>query len=99
LLTYFYSRSTEPYESGNSDMIGRDDEEKSQVLGALTLVTGLGLTMMVAIGICGVAGYYADKWLDTSPGFLIAGIFLGVAAGGIQAYRSILKTMGRHGPE
>lgn len=73
-------------------MIG-DKEEKSRIYGALALVTGLGLTMVAAVGVCGFAGYFVDKWLSTSPVFLITGILLGVAVGGFQAYRSIMKTI------
>jgi len=58
-------------------MIG-DKEERSRVFGALALVTGLGFTVVIAIGVCGVAGYFVDKWLGTSPALLIIGILFGV---------------------
>ena len=73
-------------------MIG-DKDERSRIFGALALVTGLGLTMVVAIGVCGVTGYFVDKWLSTSPVFLLVGILLGVVVGAVQAYRSIMKTI------
>ena len=74
------------------DMIG-DKDERSRIFGALALVTGLGLTMVTAVGVCGFVGYFADRWLSTSPVLLITGILLGVVAGSIQAYRSIMKTI------
>jgi F0F1-type ATP synthase assembly protein I len=74
-------------------MIG-DKNERSRIYGALALVTGLGLTMVAAVGICGFLGYLVDNWLATSPAFLITGILVGVVAGAAQAYRSIMKTMG-----
>jgi F0F1-type ATP synthase assembly protein I len=73
-------------------MLG-DKEERSKIFGALALVTGLGLTMVIAVGVCGVLGYFADRWLTTSPVLLIAGILTGVVAGALQAYRLILKQL------
>ena len=73
-------------------MIG-DKEERSRVFGALALVTGLGLTVVISIGVCGVAGYFADRWLGTSPALLIVGILLGVVVGAFQAYRLVMKTV------
>jgi F0F1-type ATP synthase assembly protein I len=73
-------------------MIG-DKDERNRIFGALALVTGLGLTMVAALGLCGVAGYFADRWLSTQPVLLIAGILLGVVVGALQAYRLITKTM------
>ena len=70
-----------------------DTEERSRIFGALALVTGLGLGVVVSIGVCGVAGYFADRWLGTSPFLLIAGILLGVAVGAFQAYRMVMKTV------
>ena len=75
-------------------MIG-DKEERSRVFGALALVTGLGFTVVIAIGVCGVAGYFVDKWLGTSPALLIIGILFGVVVGGFQAYRLVMKTIDR----
>jgi F0F1-type ATP synthase assembly protein I len=75
-------------------MLG-DEDERSGVFGALALVTGLGLTMVVAVGVCGFLGYLADGWLSTSPVLLIAGILMGVVAGAWQAYRLIIKQLDR----
>jgi F0F1-type ATP synthase assembly protein I len=73
-------------------MIG-DRDERSRVFGALALVTGLGLTIVISIGVCGVAGYFADGWLGTSPALLIAGILFGVVVGAFQAYRLVMKAI------
>ncbi len=70
-----------------------DREERSRIFRALALVTGLGLGVVLSIGVCGVAGYFADQWLGTSPFLLIAGILLGVAVGALQAYRMIMKAV------
>lgn len=73
-------------------MIG-DKDERSGILRALALVSGLGLTMVVAVGVCGFLGYLVDGRLATSPVFLLAGILLGVVVGGLQAYRLIVRTL------
>jgi ATP synthase protein I len=70
-----------------------DKNERSRIFGALALVTGLGLTIVISVGVCGVAGYFADQWLGTSPIMTIAGILLGVAVGAFQAYRLVMKAI------
>jgi len=77
---------------GAGRMIG-DENERPKIFGALALVTGLGLTMVASVGVCGVLGYFVDRWLSTSPGFLISGILLGVVVGVLQAYRLIVKNL------
>jgi F0F1-type ATP synthase assembly protein I len=38
-------------------------------------------TLIGGILVLGGLGYAADSWLDTSPVFLLIGLFLGIAAG------------------
>lgn len=73
-------------------MIG-DKDERSRIFAALALVTGLGLAVVVSVGVCGIMGYFADKWLGTAPVLLIVGILLGVMAGAYQAYRMVMRTV------
>ncbi len=40
----------------------------------------LGLTAAVTLLACGAAGYFLDRWLGTSPIFLLVGVVLGLAA-------------------
>ena len=47
---------------------------------------GVELIAGCAVGL--TLGYYADKWLNSSPLCLIVGLFLGVAAG----FRNIMRT-------
>jgi ATP synthase protein I len=44
----------------------------------------------VAIGLA--AGYFADRWIGTSPWLLLIGLALGIAAAGVNFYRTI-KTL------
>jgi F0F1-type ATP synthase assembly protein I len=40
-----------------------------------------GYTLIAAIGLLGGVGYALDAWRGTSPGFLLAGLLLGVVVG------------------
>ena len=55
---------------------------------ALGELSSLGLAMVLAtiIGLGG--GYYADRWLGTSPWFLLIGLGLGIAAAFVILFRS-----------
>lgn len=44
-------------------------------------VSSLGLTLVVATAMGFTAGYYLDKWLNTSPWFTLILFVLGVIAG------------------
>jgi F0F1-type ATP synthase assembly protein I len=40
----------------------------------------VGLSAAVTLLVCGAAGYFLDRWLGTSPIFLLVGVVLGLAA-------------------
>ena len=44
------------------------------------------LVVSTVIGFAG--GYYADRWLDTSPWLAMIGLALGIAAGFVNLFRS-----------
>ena len=44
-------------------------------------LSGAGVEFAVAVGLGAAAGYGLDKWLDTAPWLLVAGVFVGFAAG------------------
>jgi ATP synthase protein I len=46
----------------------------------------------VAVGLA--VGYFADRWLGTQPWLVLAGLGLGIAAAGVNFYRTI-KTLNR----
>lgn len=56
---------------------------------ALGDVASVGITLVVATVIGLAAGYYADRWLATSPLFLLLGLALGIAAGFVSLFRSV----------
>jgi ATP synthase protein I len=44
-------------------------------------VIGAAYTLIGAIILLGLVGYFADKWLGTDPWLLIAGLLLGIVVG------------------
>src|SRR5262245_5178438 len=48
---------------------------------------GMALVLATVIGL--VAGYYADRWLGTTPWLTMIGLGLGIAAGFVTLFRSV----------
>lgn len=59
----------------------------------LSIPMQIGLTMSGCIVFCCWVGYWIDKYLDTKGVFTIIFILLGIAGGGIVAYRQILEIL------
>jgi ATP synthase protein I len=55
-----------------------------------TLAT-VGLTFVIATAGCTIAGYFADRWLGTTPWLTLIGLALGIAAG----FRELFRTLKR----
>jgi len=72
----------------------REDEQAGRGPSARTPTTGLGLGMRLAVEVVvGVAvgtglGYGLDRWLGTKPWLMVLFLFLGGAAGVMNAYRA-----------
>jgi ATP synthase protein I len=62
-----------------------DRPSRSQTAQLVNL--GTMLFACVAVGLA--AGYFADRWLGTSPWLLLVGLALGIAAAGVNFYRTI----------
>ncbi len=58
---------------------------------ALGELSSIGLALVVATIIGLVGGYYADRWLGTSPWLLLVGLVLGIAAGFVNLFRSVTR--------
>lgn len=56
---------------------------------ALGELSSIGIVLVVATIIGLVGGYYADRWLGTTPWFLLIGLGLGIAAGFVNLFRSV----------
>lgn len=63
---------------------GRDPAWRS-----LGEVATIGITLVVSTVIGLGAGYYADRWLGTSPWLLLLGLLLGIVAGFVNLFRSV----------
>jgi F0F1-type ATP synthase assembly protein I len=61
-------------------------------------LAGLGFQLTIAILFCGYLGQLADRWLGTSPWGLIAGAFVGFAAGFYAIYRAAKANIDDGGP-
>ena len=64
------------------------DEEQSSWK-ALAELSTVGITLVLSTVIGLVAGYYADRWLGTSPWLLLIGLLFGIAAGFVSLFRSV----------
>lgn len=47
------------------------------------------MTFVVATALGLVAGYYADRWLGTSPWLTLIGLGFGIASGFVNFFRSV----------
>ena len=54
-------------------------------------VSSIGWVMAICPAIGGAMGYFLDKWLKTTPWFLIIFIVIGMIAGVYEAIKMIIK--------
>ena len=62
---------------------------------ALGDLATVGLTFVVATAGATLAGYFADRWLGSSPWLTLAGLAVGIAAGFRNLFRSIKQMEGQ----
>lgn len=55
-------------------------------------LVNLGTMLFACVAIGLAAGYFADRWMGTGPWLLLIGLALGIAAAGVNFYRTI-KTL------
>jgi len=66
------------------------DQETNRKSG---LAYAAGLTLFASVAAFSGLGWLVDRWLDTKPWFLAAGVVLGSAAGLYQFVRLSAKTL------
>jgi len=52
-------------------------------------LVSLGTMLFACVAVGLAAGYFADRWLGTGPWLLLVGLGLGIAAAGVNFYRTI----------
>jgi len=67
------------------------DKSGKSALSNMMWVSTLGIHLVLTTVVGFVIGYYADKWFETAPLFIIIFVILGIASG----FRQILKEI-RH---
>ena len=70
-------------------MAGEEPPSPWKSLGELSTI-GLTLVLATVIGLAG--GYYADRWLGTSPWLTMIGLGFGIAAGFVSLFRTVRKS-------
>jgi ATP synthase protein I len=74
-----------------------DPEDRDSFAEAMRRVApflNLGLTFAVTVGLGVAGGWWLDRWLNTSPYLLLAGILLGLAAAFLGFFRAVLPGKG-----
>jgi ATP synthase protein I len=56
---------------------------------SLAELSTVGITLVLATVIGLAAGYYADRWLGTTPWLTLVGLLLGIAAGFVSLFRTV----------
>ena len=61
--------------------MSKDDKSSpNEIFKALSFVSQIGITIFICVALGILLGWLLDRWLGTSPLFLLILIFLGIAA-------------------
>lgn len=67
------------------------DRDKRDLFKSLSMVSSMGISVVLAIGIGVWSGLALDRWLGTKPWFFYIFLFIGIAAG----FKNIYVIAGR----
>ena len=67
-------------------------EERGPSRSQTAQLINLGTLLFACVAVGLAAGYFADRWIGTSPWLLLIGLALGIVAAGVNFYRTI-KTL------
>jgi ATP synthase protein I len=59
-----------------------------RLLRQIGVLSGVGLTLVIATVLGLAGGYYLDRWLGTSPWLMLVGLLFGIAAGFVNLFRA-----------
>jgi ATP synthase protein I len=63
--------------------------ERGPSQGPTAQLVNLGTMLFACVAVGLAAGYFADRWLGTSPWLLLLGLALGIVAAAVNFYRTI----------
>jgi ATP synthase protein I len=66
--------------------------ERGPSQGPIAQLVNLGTMLFACVAVGLAAGYFADRWLGTSPWLLLLGLGFGIVAAAVNFYRTI-KTL------
>jgi ATP synthase protein I len=66
-----------------------------KVFSSMGLATGLGFSAVGSLLVGMLGGLFLDRWLRTTPLFLVIGILLGLGAAAFGVYRLVVREMRR----
>jgi ATP synthase protein I len=66
-------------------------EERGPSQGQTAQLVNLGTLLFACVAVGLAAGYFADRWLGTSPWLLLAGLTFGIVAAAVTFYRTIKR--------
>ena len=64
-------------------------EERGPSRSQTAQLVNLGTLLFACVAVGLAAGYFADRWIGTSPWLLLIGLALGIGAAGVNFYRTI----------
>ena len=67
-------------------------EERGPSRSHTAQLVNLGTLLFACVAVGLAAGYFADRWIGTSPWLLLIGLALGILAAGVNFYKTI-KTL------
>ena len=73
---------------GFSPGVGRMADQPDAFRKGLSIAVRIGVELVAALIVGGGLGYWADSYFGTSPVGIVVGVFLGMAAGLLNVYRT-----------
>ena len=77
--------------SNRLDDLQRATESFQETVERAGPAAGAGYTLIGAILLLGGIGYAIDKWLGTSPWFLVGGLMLGIVVGMYELGKTVFR--------
>lgn len=72
---------------------GRTPDSPTPAQRASRQAAGAGFEFAASVGAMTILGYFVDRWLDTSPTWLLVGALVGFIGGGWNLYKAVKKMM------